>query len=173
LATVLAARSTGRWFTSDWPANWNVNWQIVPVAQQPCQPPLLSWTLHAERQAPGLLRYCLEVENLCSSDVHFEWRYDLLGKIGNGSGAYDAVSDDAPAADQPLPRADDDWATASDVGGPPAWLSGSQQAIGGDSSDYVTAGSPTIMLDPTNAPVQDQPNRQPVGSYDKGEADEQ
>ena len=165
MTEVLPARTTRRYFTSDWPAYWNVNWHIVPAAQGSCQPPLLSWTLRAERQAPGLRRYYLEVENLCTNNVQFEWRYEVLGQNGNGKGAHNDGSFDALPADPPQPQADDGWATASDIGGPPEWLlSEPQQPTSGRGSSFVDTGSPAVSLDPTEVPIQDQPDLESDGS---------
>ena len=174
LTAVVPAGATRRWFSGGWSADRNVNWQIVTATQQYCQPPLLSWTLHADRQAPGLVRYCLEVENLCSIDVPFEWRYGLLGQNGNGKGTYDAMMDNSPVEDQPRPLTDDRWATAIDAGGPPAWLlPGRQDVTEGNGSEYVDTGSPAVMLDPVSILKQNQPNQEPVGLHDQGETNDQ
>jgi astacin len=70
----ISALDCRRWITGDWPAEWNVIWNIVP------SPPSarVEWKVITERQSETLLRYYIEVRNLSAIEANVEVRYLAL-----------------------------------------------------------------------------------------------
>jgi hypothetical protein len=75
----LPGRTTGRWFTHSWPAQWWVEWTVIPTAPVVDGPAQVGWSVQVDRQSGGLLKYFIAVTNLTGGPVTFEARYDVLG----------------------------------------------------------------------------------------------
>jgi hypothetical protein len=66
------------WFTHSWPEQWRVVWMVVPTGPVQDRSPQIEWKVRAERQAPNLLKYYLEIRNLTFTPVDIEARYAIL-----------------------------------------------------------------------------------------------
>ena len=74
----VGANSAARWFTHSWPQDWRVHWLVVPTGPVQDRAPQIEWKVQAERQAPNLLKYFLEIRNLSPNSVNIEARYAVL-----------------------------------------------------------------------------------------------
>jgi hypothetical protein len=74
----LQPNQTQRWFTFNWPAQWHVDWTVMPISPQPGGPQL-GLTVQVERANDRYATYWLTVQNLTSRIVNFEGRYAVLG----------------------------------------------------------------------------------------------
>jgi hypothetical protein len=74
----VAANSSARWFTSDWPASWHVVWTVVPTSalQGAAQ---IGWNVQVERTSLSAVTYWINITNVSGADVSFEARYSVLG----------------------------------------------------------------------------------------------
>lgn len=77
---VVAANSSHRWFTFNWPEWERVEWRMLPTAPRPGSPSL-TWSVAIERATGNNLTYWITVTNLIAQDVAFEGRYSVLGRI--------------------------------------------------------------------------------------------
>ncbi|HEU4348340.1 MAG TPA: Dot/Icm T4SS effector Zinc-dependent metalloprotease LegP [Actinoplanes sp.] len=75
----VAAGATRTWFTHSWPAQWWVEWAVVPTAPAVDGPAQVQWDVQVDRQSGGLLKYFLAVRNLTGGPVDIEARFDVLG----------------------------------------------------------------------------------------------
>jgi hypothetical protein len=73
----LAPSQTRRWFTFNWPENWQVAWHMMPVTPATGAPEL-QWDVAVERADPQHVTYWLTVTNLTGRPVNFEGRYAVL-----------------------------------------------------------------------------------------------
>jgi hypothetical protein len=76
----VAANSSGRWFTFNWPEWELVEWRMLPTVPRPGAAQL-SWDVAIERASGNNLTYWITVKNLTALDVTFEGRYCVLGRI--------------------------------------------------------------------------------------------
>lgn len=67
------------WFTPSWPAQWWVEWTVVPTAPAVDGPAQAEWAVQVDRQSGGLLKYFIVVRNLTGGPVDVEARFDVLG----------------------------------------------------------------------------------------------
>jgi hypothetical protein len=70
------ANSAQRWFTFNWPANWNVIWTVVsttPVVGNP----QVEWDVAVERASPTTITYWITIRNLTAAAVSIEARYAI------------------------------------------------------------------------------------------------
>ena len=75
----LAANSTRRWFTYDWPACWNVLWTVAP--RTPVTPgPGIRWRVAVERPSRERITYWITITNLTAAPLDFEARYEIVAK---------------------------------------------------------------------------------------------
>lgn len=74
----LQPNQTQRWFTFNWPAQWHVDWTVMPISPQPGGPQL-GLTVQVERATDRYATYWLTVQNLTNRIVNFEGRYAVLG----------------------------------------------------------------------------------------------
>lgn len=73
------AGQTQRWFTSGWPASWQVAWTVVPTTPRPGAPQI-RWTTEVERASEDAVTYWIGVTNLTGQPVGVEGRYTVLGR---------------------------------------------------------------------------------------------
>jgi photosystem II stability/assembly factor-like uncharacterized protein len=73
----LAGNETKRWFSSNWPATWQVLWTVMPTTVRPGGPQL-SWSVQVERADAEHATYWITVSNLTPDAVNFEGRYCVL-----------------------------------------------------------------------------------------------
>ncbi|MEM8924222.1 MAG: S8 family serine peptidase [Actinomycetota bacterium] len=74
----LNARRTTCWFTFNWPAHWNVTWNVVPVTPRRGAPQI-SWDVQVERASNNRITYWICVKNLTAHPVDVEGRYLVAG----------------------------------------------------------------------------------------------
>ena len=75
----VAAGATQTWFTHSWPAQWWVEWTVVPTAPVVDGPAQIESSVQIDRQSGGLLKYFITIRNLTGGAVNVEARYDVLG----------------------------------------------------------------------------------------------
>jgi hypothetical protein len=73
------ANRTVRWFTYNWPAQWHVDWTVVPTtpdrgARQ------IRWHVEVERASHGRITYWIVVTNQTATPVQVEGRYAVHGE---------------------------------------------------------------------------------------------
>lgn len=73
----VAANSSHRWFTFNWPAAWDVVWTVVPDSPQPGAPEI-QWDVSVERASAQFITYWINITNLTGSPVNIEARYAVL-----------------------------------------------------------------------------------------------
>jgi hypothetical protein len=76
----VAANSSARWFTFNWPEWERVEWRMLPTVPRPGAAQL-QWNVAVERASGNYLTYWITVTNLTALDVTFEGRYCVLGRI--------------------------------------------------------------------------------------------
>ncbi len=74
----VAANSTQRWFTYNWPAHWHVLWSVVPTSPRPGGPQI-SWSVQVERASYSNITYWISITNLTPEPVNIEARYAVQG----------------------------------------------------------------------------------------------
>jgi hypothetical protein len=73
----VGSSSAVRWFSSGWPAGWNVIWTVVsttPVVGAP----QVEWDVAVERATASNITYWITVRNLTSRPVNVEGRYAVM-----------------------------------------------------------------------------------------------
>lgn len=75
----LAAGTTQRWFTFNWPATWHVIWTVMPTTLTPGAPSL-TWKTQVERASAEYVTYWISVTNVTNTAVQFEGRYAILSR---------------------------------------------------------------------------------------------
>jgi hypothetical protein len=63
-----------RWFTQDWPIEWNILWTVIPSPQSV----RVEWKIVTERQSGVALKYYIEVRNLSANEATVDARYTIL-----------------------------------------------------------------------------------------------
>jgi hypothetical protein len=76
---VVAAHSSHRWFTFNWPEWERVEWRMLPTTIKPGAAEL-TWSVAIERATGNNLTYWITVTNLTDQPVAFEGRYCVLGR---------------------------------------------------------------------------------------------
>ena len=76
----LNPNQTGRWFTFRWPAQWHVQWSVVPTTpKQPGEAAQIEWNVQVERATHQYITYWITVRNLTNHPVAIEARYEVAG----------------------------------------------------------------------------------------------
>jgi hypothetical protein len=75
----LAAGTSGRWFTFNWPATWHVIWTVMPTTPTPGGPSV-TWKTQVERASAEFVTYWINVSNVTNRTVQFEGRFAILSK---------------------------------------------------------------------------------------------
>jgi hypothetical protein len=75
----VAANSSRRWFTFNWPEWERVEWRMLPTVPH-LGAPQLNWRVAIERASGNYLTYWISVTNLTAQAVTFEGRYCVLGR---------------------------------------------------------------------------------------------
>jgi hypothetical protein len=75
----LAASSSARWFTFNWPEWERVEWRMLPTTPKPGAAQL-RWDVAIERASGNFLTYWITVTNLTAQPITFEGRYCVLGR---------------------------------------------------------------------------------------------
>lgn len=75
---VIAANSTQRWFTYNWPAHWHVIWTVVPTSPR-SGGPQVGWSVQAERANDSYITYWISITNVTPEPVNIEARYAVVG----------------------------------------------------------------------------------------------
>jgi kumamolisin len=80
----VAAGSTARWYTYDWPANWYVVWTVVPTtfSQSAAQ---IGWTVQVQRVSATSITYWIIITNSTNVPVEIEARYAVVGASPSSS----------------------------------------------------------------------------------------
>ena len=73
------ANQTTRWFTFNWPAQWHVDWNVVPTTPDQGKRQI-RWHVEVERASHGRITYWIVVTNQTSSAVQVEGRYAVHGE---------------------------------------------------------------------------------------------
>ena len=73
----VAAGTTQRWFTYNWPACWHVVWIVVPTTPRPGSPEI-TWNVEVERASGQYITYWISITNLSSASTDIEARYAVL-----------------------------------------------------------------------------------------------
>ena len=68
---------TKRWFTFNWPANWDVVWSVVPTSPK-LGAPQLEWDVAVERATAAYITYWISIRNLTTSQIDIEARYAIM-----------------------------------------------------------------------------------------------
>jgi hypothetical protein len=71
------ANQTVRWFTFNWPQQWHVEWNVVPVTPRSGAPEI-DWDVSVERANANNVTYWISVRNLTPIPVNIEGRYAIL-----------------------------------------------------------------------------------------------
>ena len=75
----VAANSSHRWFTFNWPAWQQVFWTIMPATVNAAGPQL-TWDVQVQRSSGAYITYWITVHNATSVPVTFDARYEVLGR---------------------------------------------------------------------------------------------
>jgi hypothetical protein len=75
----VAANSSHRWFTFNWPAWWQTVWTVMPTTVNTTGSQL-TWTVSVQRATGAFITYWITVTNHTNAPVNFEGRYEVLGK---------------------------------------------------------------------------------------------
>jgi hypothetical protein len=70
---------TKRWFTFNWPADWDVVWSVVPTSPR-IGAPQLDWDVAVERASASNITYWISIRNLTSSSIDIEARYAIMNR---------------------------------------------------------------------------------------------
>lgn len=71
------ANQTVRWFTFNWPQQWHVAWNVVPITPRSGAPEI-DWDVSVERANANNVTYWISVRNLTPIPVNIEGRYAIL-----------------------------------------------------------------------------------------------
>lgn len=69
--------SSHRWFTWGWPANWHVQWNVVPTSPR-VGAPQVEWEVEVERASATHITYWITIRNLTPDAVNIEVRYAIM-----------------------------------------------------------------------------------------------
>jgi hypothetical protein len=70
----LQANQTTKWFTFNWPQQWQVIWTVVPTSPR-AGAPQIEWTVEVERASATNITYWITIKNLTNVPVNIEARY--------------------------------------------------------------------------------------------------
>lgn len=66
-----------RWYTFNWPANWDVVWTVVSTTPHPGAPQV-EWDVAVERASAGDITYWITIRNVTAQPVNIEARYAIM-----------------------------------------------------------------------------------------------
>jgi hypothetical protein len=72
----IAANSSKRWFTFNWPAAWNVVWTVVSTSPV-LGAPQVEWDVAVERATATTITYWITIRNLTGNPTNIEARYAI------------------------------------------------------------------------------------------------
>jgi hypothetical protein len=72
----VSPHAAGRWFTFNWPANWNVVWTVVSTTPL-VGIPQVEWDVAVERASPTAITYWITISNLTGVPINVEARYAI------------------------------------------------------------------------------------------------
>ena len=72
----VAASSSKRWFTFNWPAAWNVIWTVVSTSPV-VGAPQVEWDVAVERATRTNITYWITIRNVTSRPVNIEARFAI------------------------------------------------------------------------------------------------
>ena len=75
----VAANSSHRWFTFNWPAWQQVYWTVMPTTVDAANPQL-TWDVAVQRASGANITYWITVHNATNIPVAFDARYEVLGR---------------------------------------------------------------------------------------------
>jgi hypothetical protein len=75
----VAANSSHRWFTFNWPAWQQVFWTVMPTTVDAANPQL-TWDVAVQRASGANITYWITVHNATNAPVAFDARYEVLGR---------------------------------------------------------------------------------------------
>ena len=75
------ANSSRRWFSEDWPADWQVIWNVVPATPNKGVPQI-DWRVEVECAKADRLTYWITVRNLSALPVEVEGRFIVVPQEG-------------------------------------------------------------------------------------------
>lgn len=73
----VAANTSQRWFTFNWPATWHVVWYVVPTSPV-IGAPQIEWSVAVERASGTAITYWITIRNVTAAPVNIEARYAVL-----------------------------------------------------------------------------------------------
>ena len=73
----VAANSTARWYTFNWPATEYVLWTVVPDSVNTSGAEI-SWSVAAQRASATAVTYWITITNQTASSVDIEGRYVIV-----------------------------------------------------------------------------------------------
>lgn len=73
----LAAGTSARWFTFNWPTAWHVVWYMMPTTVRNGAPEL-DWDVAVERADATHCTYWITVTNRAPVSINFEGRFAVL-----------------------------------------------------------------------------------------------
>jgi hypothetical protein len=73
----VAANSSQRWFTFNWPTAKHVIWNVVPTSPR-VGAPQIEWNVAVERASATAFTYWITIRNLTATAVNIEARYAVL-----------------------------------------------------------------------------------------------
>ncbi|MGW0807371.1 hypothetical protein [Nonomuraea sp. NPDC002799] len=71
------ANQARRWFTFNWPAAWQVDWNVMSTSPQPGAAQI-EWDVAVERATADRITYWITIRNVTGQDVNIEARYAVL-----------------------------------------------------------------------------------------------
>lgn len=77
----VSGNASRRWFTQDWPADWHVIWNVVPVTPNKGAPQI-DWRVEVECPIANQLTYWITVRNLTALPVEVQGRFIVLTQEG-------------------------------------------------------------------------------------------
>ena len=69
--------ATQKWFTFNWPQQWHVEWNVVPITPV-SGAPQIDFDVEVERANADRITYWIVVKNLTNQPVNIEGRYAVL-----------------------------------------------------------------------------------------------
>jgi hypothetical protein len=71
------ANQSRRWFTFNWPATWQVDWNVMPTSPQ-SGTAQVEWDVAVERASADHITYWITIRNVTAKDVNIEARYAVF-----------------------------------------------------------------------------------------------
>ncbi len=72
----VAAFSSARWFTFNWPASWHVIWTVVSTSPV-VGAPQVEWDVAVERASSANITYWITIRNITGSPINIEAHYAI------------------------------------------------------------------------------------------------